>query len=277
MILRLLTFDIEEWFVYEQYPKGGKEYFLPIINELLDDLLNILDSYNHKATFFCLGIIAREYPDVIKRIAHRGHEIACHSDRHIWLNEMTPDDFEKDLQLAVQSLESVINSKIISYRAPAFSIGSKNKWVFDILSQNDIQVDCSIFPATRSGGGYNNFNQTGPVIIKTLYGDLLELPVNIYNYSGFKIPFSGGGYFRLLPYSLISRMANKSEYIMSYFHLRDFDTKQKVVISWRYFKSYYGIKQMLPKLKRFLADYEFSPVNAAFEKLQKSTPKVIEF
>lgn len=277
MKLRLLTFDIEEWFLYEQYPKGGKGYFLPIINNLLDELLDILDSHNHKATFFCLGIIAREYPDIIKKIALRGHEIGCHSDRHLRVNEMTPEEFENDLQIAKKSLESVINSKITSYRAPAFSIGSKNLWAFDILARNGIQIDCSIFPATRSEVGYNNFKHAGPVIIRTIYGELLELPLNIYNFRGFKVPYSGGGYFRLLPYSVIKTMTEKSDYVMAYFHLRDFDSKQKVYISWRYFKSYYGIKKMLPKLKRFLSDYEFMPVGAAFEKLQKGTFKKIEF
>jgi hypothetical protein len=80
---------------------------------------------------------------------------------------------------------------------------------------------------------------------------------------GKKIPFTGGGYFRLLPYHAITKMMQGEDYIMSYFHLRDFDTKQKVVLSPRYFKSYYGIKSMLHKMEKFIGDHKFITVKDA--------------
>jgi len=268
--VNILTFDIEEWFIYEQYPKGGKGYYLPILNSLLERLLDILDRESVKATFFCLGIIAREYPEVLCRIASRGHEIGCHSDRHISALALGPDGFENDLKLALESIENVINQKVTAFRAPAFSVSDKTNWAFEILAKNGIKNDCSVFPTKRTGGGYLNFKSSHPVLLKTTMGPVMEFPVNMCKVLGKKVPFSGGGYFRLLPYSAIKSMMNSSDYVMSYFHLRDFDAKQRVVISPRYFKSYYGIKNMLPKLERFLGEYRFLAVSEASKALSGS-------
>jgi polysaccharide deacetylase family protein (PEP-CTERM system associated) len=241
----------------------------------LEKLLDILDRENIKATFFCLGVIARDYPDVIKKIASRGHEIGSHSDKHIHLEKLGPQLFEEDLKMSISSLENLIGEKVTSYRAPAFSVNYETKWAFEILKRNGIKYDCSVFPANRADGGYSDFKNSDPVMIKTINDSLLEFPVSMSKILGSKIPFSGGGYFRLLPYSVIKKMMKNSEYVMSYFHIRDFDVKQKEVISLRYFKSYYGIKSMLPKLEQLLIDFRFITVKNAAEILQNSSLKEI--
>src|SRR6187455_850124 len=103
--MNILTFDIEEWYTYELYPKGGKDYYLPIINQYLDDVLDLLDEIDTSATFFCLGVIARNYPEIIKKIDSRGHEIGCHSDKHILVTKMTAAEFKADTHAAVQDIE----------------------------------------------------------------------------------------------------------------------------------------------------------------------------
>jgi len=261
--MNILTFDIEEWYVYKLYPKGGVEYYLPILENLLDEILDLLDESKVKATFFCLGIIAREYPDVILKIASRGHEIGSHSDKHILLKELGPKGFEEDLLRSIDSLENLLNRKINAYRAPVFSINKDTFWAFELLAKHGIKYDCSIFPARRKEGGYSDFMSLYPVKIITKEGTLIELPLNVKEILWGKIPFSGGGYFRLLPYQAIKRMMLSSNYTVSYFHLRDFDMKQKVVISSRYFKSYFGISSMMKKFKRLLKDFNFMPVKDA--------------
>jgi len=261
--MNILTFDIEEWIVYNYYDKGGKEYFLPILDNYLGNLLDMLDRYNHKATFFCLGRLAAEYPDVIKRIVGRGHDIGCHSNIHSLVTTMNPEAFFQDTQLALQSLENICGKKVISYRAPAFSITEQNKWAFEVLIDLGIEYDSSIFPASRSFGGFPALSIYQPFILKFKEKELKEFPVNIIKIFGKSIAFSGGGYFRLVPYSFIKKWTTESPYTMTYFHIRDFDKEQKVVYSLRYFKSYYGIKQAFEKLQKYLADFPFLTLEQA--------------
>ena len=123
-----------------------------------------------KATFFCLGWIARTYPDMIKRISDRGHEIACHTDKHLFVKEMTPVDFREDLRRALYSIEDIVGEKIISFRAPSFTITEDSKWAFEILAEFGIENDCSIFPISRSYGGFPSFGEAKPNIIS--YNDI---------------------------------------------------------------------------------------------------------
>ena len=261
--MNVLTFDLEEWIVYNYFDKGGKAYFLPIINNYLCEILDLLDRFNHKATFFCLGQLAKEYPDVIKKIIGRGHDIGCHSNTHCLVTKMNRDTFYKDTLSALHRLEDVSGRKILSYRAPAFSITQHNMWAFEALINLGIIYDSSLFPASRSGGGFPTLSVCQPFILSFKKKELKEFPVNIINIMGKKIAFSGGGYFRLFPYYFIKKWTKESSYTMAYFHIRDFDRKQKVVRSLRYFKSYYGIKNALEKFKLYLADFEFLTLEQA--------------
>ena len=273
--MNILTFDIEEWIVYSYYSKGGKNYFLPILDRYLDDLLHLLDKYDHNATFFCLGQLAKEYPNVIKRIIERGHDIGCHSNAHSLVTNMNPDSFFKDTQLALQCLEDVSGKKVISYRAPAFSITEKNKWAFEILLNLGIQYDSSIFPALRSFGGFPSLSISQPFILKYGKKELKEFPINVRKVLGKNVAFSGGGYFRLAPYSCIKKWTEESLYTMTYFHIRDFDKEQKVVYSLRYFQSYYGIKKAFEKLEKYLTDFQFLTLETANKEIKWENSPII--
>jgi polysaccharide deacetylase family protein (PEP-CTERM system associated) len=273
--MNILTFDIEEWYVYQQYPKGGKDFYLPIIDEYLDNLLLLLKENDVKATFFCLGKVAEEYPEVIRKIVEDGHEIGCHSYEHKFVTEMTREDFYNDTLKAKQILECVSGQEIIAYRAPAFSFTEKNKWVFNVLAELGFEYDCSIFPSSRSFGGFPSFPSNSPVIIDVDGYKIKELPINISSILGLSVPFSGGGYFRLVPYSLIRSELKKNDYIMSYFHIRDFDAKQKRVKSLRYFKSYYGIKSAFEKLSRYVNENNFVSLYKASDMIDWSNVKII--
>ena len=263
--MNILTFDIEEWYVYQQYPKGGSEYYLPIIDGYLDKLLFLLKKNGIKATFFCLGKVAEEFPKVIRKIVELGHEIGCHSYEHKLVTQMTRDEFYKDTLKAKNLLEEVSGQKVIAYRAPAFSFTESNKWAFSVLTELGFKYDCSIFPSARSFGGFPSFPANSPAIIEIDGHKIKELPVNISKVFGLSLPISGGGYFRLVPYSLIRCELIKNEYIMSYFHIRDFDAKQKQVKSLRYFQSYYGIKSAYKKLSRYIDENNFVSLYTAME------------
>ena len=265
--MNILTFDLEEWIIYTYYDKGGKDYFLPILDKNLGYLLDLLDKYNQKATFFCLGQLAKEYPDVVNRILRRGHDLGCHSNTHQLITTMNPDSFLQDTQTALKRLEDVCGKKITSYRAPAFSITEQNKWAFEILVELGIVYDSSLFPVSRSFGGFPTLSASQPFVLNFKQKELKEFPVYVKKTGWTSLAFSGGGYFRLIPYPLIKKWTSESPYTMTYFHIRDFDKEQKVVYSLRYFKSYYGIKHAFEKLQKYLSDFQFFTLEQADQKM----------
>lgn len=238
--MNILTFDIEEWYIEKQFGTASavryKEY-----DRLLDIILEILDVTDTKATFFCLGKIASEFPHVITRISSCGHEIGCHSNCHRWVNKMTLEEFAEDTHEAVSALESVCGKKVISFRAPAFSICDDNKWAFEILSENGIRNDASIFPGFRDFGGFPQFTVQEPCVIK--YGEiqLNEFPIPLCKIPvlGREIAYSGGGYFRLFPLSFIKKQITKSEYAMCYFHIADLLTEKALFMTRVEFETYF--------------------------------------
>ena len=117
--MNILTFDIEEWFIEKEYHGASKARYAEF-DRLLNRILDLLDERSLKATFFCLGRIATDFPHVVKAIARRGHEIGSHSHMHKWVNKMTPDEFRADTVAAITALEDVTGQRIVSFRAPAF-------------------------------------------------------------------------------------------------------------------------------------------------------------
>ncbi|MBP8959644.1 MAG: polysaccharide deacetylase family protein [Bacteroidales bacterium] len=273
--MNILTFDIEEWYIYELYPKGGKDFYLPIINSILENLLDILDQNSIKSTFFCLGIIARNYPKIIRNIYLRGHEIGCHSDIHTNLINHNVNTFKKETKIAIDSLEQVTGQKIKIYRAPAFSLTKISKWALEILTELGIEIDSSVFPAYRLFGGMPEFKANTPVIIETPSGLIKEFPINYFSLIGKRIIYTGGGYFRLFPYKVIEQLMRRSEYNLSYFHIRDFDFKQKRVCSLRYFKSYYGINGALEKFQKLIKNFKYVSIREANEIINWNNVNVI--
>ena len=131
-----------------------------------------------------------------------------------------------------------------------------------------ITKDCSVFPAGRAHGGLPSYNTAIPSIIEYNGIKLKEFPINTHTILGKPFIFSGGGYFRLLPYKTIENWTHQSNYVMTYFHPRDFDIEQPIVPGLsptRRFKSYIGIKKCKPKLERWLNDFDFIDLNLADE------------
>jgi len=270
--MNILTFDIEEWY----HIRFDNEFLnnSRLLNSLekrldynINLILDMLDKHNQKASFFCLGEVARESPGIIKRIDDRGHDIGCHSDRHRLVTSMSERQFSDDLRIALDCIQTEIGRKVYMYRAPAFSITNSNMWAFDVMADHGITIDSSIFPASRDYGGVSNIHFPTPKKISTLLGNSIkEFPMSTYGILGKNLVFTGGGYFRLWPYPTIRRIMSKGSYTMSYFHPRDFDYKQPILEGLslaRKFKSYYGLKTSLHKLDLLLDDFDFLSISKA--------------
>jgi len=261
--MNILTFDIEDWWVYDHYKIGRKADWLPRLDRYLNEILDLLDEKHFQATFFCLGIVAREYPDVIKRIDNRGHHIACHSDGHEFLAGKDREFFHNDTSKAIDSLQQVTGKKVNAYRAPAFSIGANNLWAFETLAELGIEYDSSIYPANRAFGGFSAFQAQNPVSVEYKGLIIKEFPMTLTPILGRRLAYAGGGYFRMLPYPFIKKTMQQSAYNMTYFHLKDFDREQKRLFYTRYFQSYCGLNGAFDKFHRLLSDFGFVSLQQA--------------
>lgn len=236
--MKILTFDIEEWYIEKQFNGNHSEKYREF-NYYLSLILDILDQCNVKATFFCLGKVATDFSYVVKAIASRGHEIGCHSNEHLWLTKMNPDQLRADTHDALAALQDVIGEKVVSYRAPAFSIGEDNKWALEILAEEGIEKDASIFPAKRDFGGFASFPVSKPVLITSGAVSIKEFPICLTSVMGKQVAYSGGGYFRLFPYSFINSRINSNNYGMTYFHIDDLMHKSGGLMTRSEYETYF--------------------------------------
>jgi polysaccharide deacetylase family protein (PEP-CTERM system associated) len=238
------------------------------LDAVLSNILDVLDETNTKATFFCLGELANSFPHVVKAIDERSHEIACHSNKHLWLNKLTKDQVALDTRKAIDSLEHCTGKKVLSYRAPAFSIGESNKWAFEVLKECGIERDASVFPAIRDFGGFSTFNQKRPSIIQINDIQLKEYPISPISILGAEIVYSGGGYFRFFPYLYISHLIDSQSYTMTYFHLWDLIPESQGVMSRSEYEEYFKESgSVIKRYKRYLKSN--LGTKGAFEKLVK--------
>ena len=162
-------------------------------------VLDLLSEAKHRATFFVLGWVARNHPQIVQQIARRGHEVACHSLEHRRVYEMTRDEFFEDTRIAKQTLEDSTGRPILGYRAPSFSITQDSLWAFEILAELGFRYDSSIFPVRHPNYGMPNVPRC-PFVIETQSGPLVEFPMMTIEFGGRRSPLGGGAYLRLLPY-----------------------------------------------------------------------------
>lgn len=265
--MNILTFDIEDWynvdFISQDFEWAKYEVR---IYQSVDRILERLQRDNIKASFFCLGWLADKHPEVIRMIDKMGHHIGCHSYQHQLSFRFTPEEFKSDTFKAKKLIEDIIGKEVNAFRAPGFSITRNNLWALDILIQLGFKYDCSLFPAKHDYGGYPDYGTAGPSILHLPSGSIKEFPINFHQLLGKNLVFSGGGFFRLFPYWLIKRWSKNSQYLMTYFHPRDFDPDQPIFESQkgiRKFKSYVGLKHSFDKFDRYLNDFEFVDIERA--------------
>ena len=281
--MNILTFDIEDWFHILDNKKSKTENdwssYESRIHKNTDIILELLEKNNLKATFFILGWIAKKHPEIVKKIYDLGFEIGSHTHMHQLVYSQNYYEFYSDVEMSIKILEDITGNKVESFRAPGFSIMEKNKWAFEVLYKLGIRKDSSIFPASRAHGGFPAYNCSRPSLISYNGHVLKEFPINTFNLFGNPIIFSGGGYFRICPYFLIKMLSSSSDYIMSYFHPRDFDFNQPILPGlsrFRRFKSYVGLKDSKLKLDKWLNDFSFIDLKTADQNIQWENSKLVE-
>ncbi len=291
--MNILTFDIEEWYIEKTFHSDRPEKYKEFDN-YLNTILDVLYERQIKATFFCLGRMSVDFPDVVKKIVSNGHDIGCHSDRHLWLNKMAIKEALADTHIAMDSLEQCIGKKVKSYRAPAFSVGKNNKWMFEIFAEFGIESDSSIFPSARDFGGFPEFSTQVPSIVKYNGVSVKEYPIPMAYVLGKEIAYSGGGYFRLLPMWVVMNKIKKTDYTICYFHIKDFLPESSGIMSkkdyeayfkepgtiqnryLRYFKGNVGKKSALEKFQKLIDSTDFINLEQADKIIDWSKAPVVE-
>lgn len=235
-------------------------------------LLRILKYSHSKATFFVLGKLAEDLPELIRDIYDAGHEIASHGYEHKSLFDMNPDSLRRDLDRTSLAIFNACGNKPIGFRAPNFSLSENMHWAIDILKEEGYSYDSSIQPF-----GYHPQygSSTSSTRVFTYENGLIEIPMTVAKFSIFRIPCSGGAYFRFFPYSIFNHLFRKSiiqnEYSMFYFHQwelsssQKFDTKNTI----SRFRKYYNSDKSIGRLEKLTSEFNFVSAKEYLEKMKK--------
>lgn len=274
MIVNALSFDIEDWYqgltsTSENIEKWAD--FESRVEKNSEFILGLLSRANVKATFFILGYVAEQYPDLIRKIADEGHEIGVHGYFHRKVNSLTQDQFVQDVENALRVVEESSGKTVSGFRAPMFSIDHNSMWALEALMELGFHYDSSVFPI-------NNKYYGAPDAPRFPYQpyenqQFYEIPVSTSKMFGTNFPIGGGFYFRSLPYRLIrheiKHLNKNGKPAVLYFHPWEFDLKQphqRVTIREK-ITHYYGRGRLKEKFSRLLEDFNFGPVFELIDKL----------
>jgi len=264
MIINALTIDLEDW---RQSTFNNSSPITDRVLENTKSILDLLTESNTKATFFCLGLVAAKYPQLIKDIHNQGHEIATHGWSHKSVKELKRDDFKQELIRSIQILEDLCGTKVLGHRAPDFTIDMNTDWAFDAMSEAGLVYDSSIFPIKGKRYGSPECSLT-PFYIND---SLIEIPLSAIDFMGRRLPVLGGGYFRLYPYMISSfflREINKEgRPVIVYTHPYEIDTldlkrddiSAKIRLHQGLFRS-----RVADRLKSLLSEFRFDSIQKVF-------------
>lgn len=228
-------------------------------------LLEVFAQRDIRATFFILGWVTKRSPALVKMIHDAGHEVACHGMSHKLIYTQTPEEFLQETRESKQLLEDITGAPVAGYRAATYSITRQSLWALDIIQQLGFQYDSSIFPIRHDLYGIPDAPQQ-PSLISTPSGaKIVEFPMSTVSMMGFRMPVSGGGYFRLLPYWLTRAGLRKLNLVLKrpfvfYLHPWEIDPDQPVVdVGWRSrFRHYTNLDRTESRLRRLTSEFRFT-------------------
>ena len=270
-MLNALSIDVEDY-----YQVSAAEEFIRYedwdnyqsrVENNTRKVLDILEEFNVKATFFVLGWVAEKFPGLIKEIHSLGHEIASHGYNHQLIYEQGRFLFREDIRKSKKILEEITQSEIIGYRAPSCSITDKSLWALDILAEEGFKYDSSILPASHFRYGIPQAKRFIHKIDLSGNSSIVEFPLSAVRMFGTNFAICGGGYLRLYPLSLVkwgvNRLNREGYQAMVYFHPWEIDMEQpRIPLRGKAkFKHYVNLATHADKLKRLFSELEFAPIN----------------
>ena len=265
-ITNALTIDFEDWYQGLEIPYKDWAGFEDRIVAVGRRLLKLLDEAKVKATFFVLGYIAEQHPEIISEIAEAGHEVGTHGYSHALIYQQTPELFREELTRAVGTLHELTGQQVLGHRAPFFSITKQSLWALDILSDLGIRYDSSIFPVVNYRYGIPDAPRW-PYEIHSNGRTLTEFPVSTWQIWGKNLPIAGGAYFRIYPYAVtkwgLRAINRESRPFAFYVHPWEIDPDHpRIRVARRVagLTHYFNLGATERRLRLLLRDFKFAPM-----------------
>ena len=266
-IQNALTVDVEDYFQVSAFAKSVNQNDWdkhPLrVEKNTRHLMDMFDEARVKATFFVLGWVADRHRGLIKEIAERGHEVACHGYSHQLIYQQTQKVFREETIRSKELLEDISQMPVRGYRAASYSITRDSLWALDILAEAGFEYDSSIFPIRHDRYGIPDAKDV-PHILRTPGGhSLIEFPLSTAKIFNHKLPVAGGGYFRLYPYALtkagLRQINRRQQPFIFYLHPWEIDPDQpRIEASWfSRFRHYNNLDKCESRLRHLLSDFEF--------------------
>lgn len=273
-----LTFDLEHWHSATLLESSIDD---PVdqIEDSVDIVLDILRKHDVSATFFVVGEVAEEYPGLIGQVRNEGHEIGSHGHTHTPLFELTPEEFETELERASAAIERATGVEPDGFRAPNFSVTRETEWAFDVLESMGYRYDSSVFPVNTPMYGVSDapirpYTVGSPDPFGVGSNDansaLVEWPISAVD-SVIRLPIGGGFYGRVLPEWVlrwgINRLNRRGTPANLYFHPWEFNPEVRTDSVKRHerFISFYGMDHLGKKLSNLLSAYSFNTARNVLE------------
>jgi len=275
----IITVDVEEWFHGHNYldlvPAEKWDGLESRVRQGMDICLDLLGRHQVKATFFVLGWTAQRHPEVVRDILAAGHEVACHSYSHPVVYEMSEEEFRDDCLRAREALNKAGAAGVVGYRAPSFSITPAVHHYLKILQDCGFSYDCSLFPVRHPRYGQPN-SPRRPFRLGEGANSLVEIPMPTWRVLGQNIPFSGGGYLRILPWPAFKTLrglaAGQGIPCIVYLHPWELDSFKPQVGQSKStsLRSQGGQSTMPLKLERILKQGEFETLGQYVGRLREA-------
>jgi polysaccharide deacetylase family protein (PEP-CTERM system associated) len=263
--LNALTVDFEDWYQGLEIPASewaGYEDRLPASGRAL---LRILAEENARATFFVLGAVAERHPELVREIVAAGHELATHGWSHTLVYTMTPAAFRAELRRSIELLEELGGAPLLGHRAPFFSITRESLWALEILAEEGLRYDSSIYPVVNYRYGIPDAERW-PHTIAAGTKTIAEFPITTWRLLGRNLPVAGGAYFRIYPYAF-TRMAFRAvaragKPAVFYLHPWEIDPGHpRLRLPRRIALTHYAnLGATEARLRRLLAEFRFAPM-----------------
>jgi polysaccharide deacetylase family protein (PEP-CTERM system associated) len=269
--MNILQIDVENWYSDLDIKDWGK--YEDRIVQNTSRVLEILKQRKIRATFFILGHVAEQHPELVQKIIEENHEIGSHGYSHTPITQQTPDQFKEDLLRSIKVIEKISGEKVLGYRAPLFTIVEKTSWALDIIKNAGLKYDSSIFPVKTPLYGvpdaplFPYYISSSNIKRNAYTEDLLEIPLSVYRIPLLKrnIPIAGGFYLRFLPYKFISygiQKINRENFpAVCYIHPWELDPKHPRIRSLKWYH-YYRLNATESKFMKLLRDFKFTSSRA---------------